>query len=193
MSHPIQAVIAFVMTGTGSVYPIDQTDWYPFVKSRTSIEFEQCKDRNVDIRTPAQHIQNVRNILTIPISDLAALLEVSRQAIYKWLAQDSYPETDKLSRITELSKIADLFKKSDVNKAGMLLNMKIFEGRSLLDLFKDRKPYENEVKELIVEAQAMKQAYEKSGLAQLKAQQTNDWLSSISIPSYDEKHQVDIK
>lgn len=137
----------------------------------------------LDERTPVQHLQNIRNILALPVADLASLFEVSRQSIYKWLAQDSFPEMDKIARITELSKVAVLFKNSGIHRAGILLNMKLFSGQSLFWLFKARKPYENELRELIAEAQVMEKAYEECGIAQSNTKPTNDWLSSISIPA----------
>lgn len=137
-----------------------------------------------DAHTPIEHLENIRTVLNPSISELAILFDVSRQAIYKWLAQESAPEHDRLARITVLSKIADDFKEAGIQRAGALLNMKAFEDQSLFDLLKSGKPYEQEVQALISEEKIIEASYVRSGLSQSSAESTNDWKASISIPTY---------
>lgn len=141
----------------------------------------------MDIRTPIEHLRNIRAVLNPSISELATLFEVSRQAIYKWLSADSFPEEDKRVRITELSKIADAFKEAGLREGVALLNMKLFHGLSLIDLLRTRKPHGNQVQELIAEAKMMEAAYQQSGLMHSNTKQTNDWLSAVSIPAHHEE------
>ena len=122
-----------------------------------------------------------------PVAELAILFEVSRQAIYKWLAQDSSPEEDKLELIITLSKIADSFKEAGIHRSGALLHMKNINGQSLFDLLKAKLPYEKQVSTLITEARAMEAAYKHSGLAQSNALSTNDWQTTLSIPTFREE------
>ena len=181
---------SLLIAGTGSSYPLNNAKtWKAFVQPRASLDFEQVENLSLkmDLRTPAEHLQNIRTVLNPPISELAVLFDVSRQAIYKWLSEESQPEADKLLHITKLSQIADAFQEAGIHRGGALLNMKLFEGQSLLDLLKARQPYEKQVRELIAEAQIMETAYQKSGLAQSNARPTNDWLSSVSIPAHHEE------
>ena len=180
------------MTGTGSSYPLEKRkEWQCYVGNRVPLVFEEGDNLSlrVDVRTAAEHLANIRTVLNPPISELAILFSVSRQAIYKWLARDSLPENDKLVRIVILSKIADSFKEAKIQRAGALLSMKNASGESLFDLLKTDKPYEKQLKELIDEARIMETNYQQSGLAQSNAKPTNDWFSSSSISSYREDHQ----
>jgi len=191
MTTKLVLSFGLLISGTGSAYPLENArTWQPFVQSRASLDFDEIGyvHSTMDLRTPLEHLQNIRTILNPPVAELASLFDVSRQAVYKWLAEDSSPESDKVARITELSNIADAFKEAGIHRAGTLLNMKLFDGRSLFDLLKANRPYQEQVKELIAEAKIMEAAYEQSGLSQSNAKPTNDWLSTVSIPSYPEKH-----
>ncbi len=180
-----------ILTGTGSIYPQEEAKkWQQYLEPR--VQFIPKKDEktlpNVDVRTPIEHLENIRTVLNPPISELAILFDVSRQAIYKWLAQESVPEHDRVVRITMLSKIADAFKEAGIQRAGALLNMKAFEGQSLFDLLKSGKPYKKAVQALISEAKIVESSYVRSGLSQSNATSTNDWKASISIPAYQEEN-----
>lgn len=186
-------VIGTVLLGTGSVYGIDRAEnWRHHVQPRVPFILDAAEAsgdtvERPDVRTAAEHIESIRSILNPSMADLAALFDVSRQAIYKWLSGDATPEQDKLDRIVELSRIADVFHAAGVSRAGTLLKMKTFGGRSLMDLIKSGESCSEHVEALINEAKAMEASYRQSGLATSKAKPTNDWQSSISIPSSSEQ------
>lgn len=183
------AQTAFVMlVGTGSVYGMDRSNiWLSYVQHRVPFVIDSGVSDNtaerVDVRTPLEHLENIRSLLNPAVSDLASAFDVSRQAVYKWLSNDSKPEPEKLSRIVALSRIADAFKEAGVARAGSLLKMKTFDGRSLLDIVRAGDDWRQPVDVLIAESRAMEQAYERSGLARSKAKPSSDWLASQSIPS----------
>jgi len=180
-------VIGLLIAGTGSIYPIENARlWQNHLENRSSLGFEKRTsiEKHVDVRTVKEHIENIRMTLNPSIAELAALFGVSRQAIYKWLSQNSHPEADKFEHIKLLSKIADLFTAAGIQRANILLNMKNSQGKSLYDLLKAKQPYEEQLKMLIAEAQVMEA--QRSGLTQSSAKSTNDWLSSISIPPFYE-------
>ena len=185
-------VMTSLLVGTGSAYGIERSEvWRNYVQPRVAFPLAAINDRresmvHVDVRTAVEHLENIRAVFNPSVADLAILFAVSRQSIYKWLATDSIPEEDKLIRITALSHIADAVKQAGVSRAGALLKMKLFDGQSLLDLVKAGKDCTEQVRTLIAEAQKMEAAYDHSGLAQAKAKPTNDWRSSVSIPSYPE-------
>jgi len=190
--HPQVAftIISMMLVGTGSSYAVENAQkWQSHVEPRSPLSIERTNvlDPKIDVRTPLEHLKNIRATLNPPIAELATLFEVSRQAIYKWLAQDSSPEEDKLKLITTLSKIADSFTDAGIHRSGALLHMKNVNGQSLFDLLKAKLPYEKHVSILIAEAQAMEAAYERSGLAQSNALPTNDWQATISLPSFREE------
>ncbi|WP_320534315.1 helix-turn-helix transcriptional regulator [Robbsia andropogonis] len=179
-------VIACMIGGTGSVFALSHVkDWSKMVDSRVPYFDVQTADPDpvrLDIRSAAEHLANIRQVLNPAIADLAMVFGVSRQAIYKWIGGDTTPEPENLERIGLLSAAADAFKQAEVTRASSLLKMKAFEGRSLLDLVAAGQLLPEHTQMLITEAQAMDAAYSRSGLAKSKAAQSDDWLAELSIP-----------
>lgn len=190
--HAAFMVISTILFGTGSVYGLDRSEsWRHHIQPRVPFILDEVGSSldstgRPDVRTVAEHIENIRNVLNPSVADLAALFDVSRQAVYKWLYGRSTPEADKLDQIHELSQIADVFRDAGVARAGTLLKMKTFDGRSLMDLIKSGENRREHIDALITEAKAMESAYGQSGLATSKSKPTSDWQSDISIPGSSE-------
>jgi len=183
---------ALAVVGTGSVFDLSRAgDWRTMLQPRVQfiVDVDVLGDtpaQRPDLRTAAEHLANIRQVLNPAIMDLASVLGVSRQAIYKWIGGDATPEDDKLNRIRALSVAADAFREAGVSRASTLLKMKVFEGRSLLDLAAsgDLKPAH--VQTLINEAKAMEAAYDRSGLSRTKARPSDEWQTEVSIPGSPE-------
>lgn len=183
-----QTAFVVMLVGTGSAYAMDRLDtWRLHLQHRVPFIPEMGIQGNgferIDVRTPLEHLENIRTVLNPAVSDLASVFDVSRQAIYKWLSNDSKPEPEKLARVQALSQIADAFKDAGVARAGSLLKMKTFGDRSLMDIVKAGADWREAVDVLIAESRAMESAYERSGLAKSKAKPTSDWQTSQSIPA----------
>lgn len=186
-SKQVLKTIGILIVGTGSMYSLDTApQWHSHLEHRSSLVLEKTPTSHIDVRTPKEHLENIRSTLNPSISDLAILLDVSRQSIYKWLSQNSYPESEKLESIKTLSKIADMFRHAGIKRAEVLLSMKNPSGVSLFELLKAKQPYEEQLKLLIAEAKAMEASQEQMRIVDSKALSTNDWRSSISIPAYQE-------
>lgn len=140
-----------------------------------------------DVRTVPEHIENIRGTLKPKMADLAAIFNVSRQAIYKWISEETTPEAETILRIRQLSRISDRFGEANISRAETLLKMKTFDGLSLMDLIQSGDNTDEHIDALIDEAKAMESAYRNSRLWDSKAKPTDDWLSSISIPGSFEK------
>lgn len=189
---PAVALISTILLGTGSIYGVERAEqWRHYLQPRVPFILDDAASGEVagrpDVRTPAEHIENIRSVLNPSVADLAAIFDVSRQAIYKWLSSDSTPEPEKNARIVELSRIADDIRAAGVSRAGSLLKMKTFGGQSLMDLMMAGKNRAEHVAALVAEAKAMEAAYTSSGLSNSKAKPTNDWQSSVSIPGAAER------
>lgn len=184
------AVIAWALGGTGSVFALSHAnEWGKMLDTRVPYFDVQTAGVDVarpDIRSAAEHLANIRQVLNPAIADLATVFGVSRQAIYKWIGGESTPEADKLERIRSLSLAADAFQKAEVTRASSLLKMKAFDGRSLLDLVAEGQLAPEHSQTLIAEAQAMDAAYSRSGLAKSKAAPSDDWRAELSIPGSSE-------
>ena len=191
LKNPVQtafAIMNMVVVGTGSAYGADRIEeWSGYIQPRVSIVLYNAVETVnhpsvLDVRSPVEHIENIRSVLNSSVSDLAGLFDVTRQAVYKWLSGDSIPESDKLNRIVKLSEIADTFNAAKISRVGSLLKMKAFNGQSLMDLLKTGDDCTAQVLALISEAKAMEASYQKSGLASSKAKPTDDWQAYVSIP-----------
>ena len=183
-------VIACALGGTGSVFALSHAnEWGKMLDTRVPYFDVQTADADAvrpDIRSAAEHLANIRQVLNPAIADLATTFGVSRQAIYKWIGGESTPEDDKLERIRSLSLAADAFQKAGVTRASSFLKMKAFEGRSLLDLVAAGQLLPEHAQTLIAEASAMDAAYSRSGLAKSKAVASDDWRAELSIPGSSE-------
>lgn len=181
---------ALAVGGTGSVFDISRAnDWRKMLDTRVPYFDVQTTDTDAarpDIRSAAEHLANIRQVLNPAIADLATVFGVSRQAIYKWIGGETTPEDDKLERIRALSLAADAFQKAGVTRASSLLKMKAFEGRSLLDLVAAGQLLPEHTQTLIAEARAMDAAYSRSGLAKSKAVPSDEWRAELSIPGSSE-------
>jgi len=184
------AVIACVLSGTGSVFALSHAnEWGKMLDTRVPYFDVQTVDTNgarPDIRSAEEHLVNIRQVLNPAIADLATVFGVSRQAIYKWIGGESTPEPEKFERIRSISFVADAFLKAGVTRATSLLKMKAFEGRSLMDLVSTGQLLPEHTQLLIAEAQAMDAAYNRSGLAKSKATPSDDWRAELSIPGSSE-------
>lgn len=183
-------VIACALGGTGSVFDLSRAnEWRKMLDARVPYFDVQAADTDAkrpDIRSAAEHLANIRQVLNPAIADLATVFGVSRQAIYKWIGGESTPETEKFERIRSLSLAADAFLKAGVTRAASLLKMKAFEGRSLMDLVAAGQLLPEHIQLLIAEARAMDAAYSRSGLAKSKALPSDDWRAELSIPGSSE-------
>ena len=75
------AMIGTVLFGTGSVYGLDRAEsWRHHIQPRVRFILDAA-DTSVDsadrpdLRTAAEHIENIRNVLNPPVADLAALFD----------------------------------------------------------------------------------------------------------------------
>lgn len=90
-------------------------------------------------------------------------------------------DASKVQFITNLSNVADAFSKAGLNDAKLLVKMKAFNGKSLMELVKEGESWNKPVQVLIDEAKAMNAAAESANYLASKAKPTDDWKSSISI------------
>lgn len=191
-SAAVIAVIgsALAVGGTGSVFDLSRAnEWRKMLDARIPYFDVQTTDADAarpDLRSAAEHLANIRQVLNPAIADLATVFGVSRQAIYKWIGGESRPEDDKLERIRSLSLAADAFQKAGVTRASSLVKMKAFESRSLMDLVADGQLLPEHTQLLITEAHAMDAAYSSSGLAKSKAVASDDWRAELSVPGFSE-------
>ena len=182
-----------LLCGTGSNFSLSHVDgWQKYVETRVPFDIQIAnntfKEKNLNVKTSAEHIENIRNIFNASISDIAVIFGVnSRQAVYKWLNGESNPETDKQEKIFKISEIADQFRNANIVRANSLLKMKAFHGKSLMDFLITGENTQSHVDALIKEAKIMEASYEKANISASKAKSTEDWKTSFAIPGSFER------
>jgi transcriptional regulator with XRE-family HTH domain len=106
------------------------------------IHIDRNDTYNVDARSPAEHVLNIRDVFSLRMSDLATVLGVTRPTAYAWMKGDE-PKPDAIKRIHRLSQIADDISQVEIPRLDKLIYRPVLNGRSLLDILKtDEDPAE---------------------------------------------------
>lgn len=92
-----------------------------------------------DTRSPAEHVANIRDVFGVSMSDLAVILGVTRPTAYAWLKGNELKQEFTITRIRQLSSIADGVKAMNIERMDKLIHRPIFKGESLFDLLKTDK------------------------------------------------------
>jgi len=119
-----------------NVQDSDETIWFG------CIHVEPSRAKQTDIRSPAEHVANIRDVFAISMSDLASVLGVTRPTVYAWLAGQE-PKGEAVICIQQLSRAADKFNQANIIRLDKLVHRPILNGRSLLDILRtDEDPVE---------------------------------------------------
>jgi transcriptional regulator with XRE-family HTH domain len=84
---------------------------------------------------PSEQLRLIRDTLSLSMSDLAAVMGVSRPTIYAWLEGDE-PNLDNQKALTRLWKVAKELGERQIERCDKLIKRPIFEGQTLLDKLK---------------------------------------------------------
>jgi transcriptional regulator with XRE-family HTH domain len=86
-----------------------------------------------DVRTPAEDLARIREVLRPAVSDLATTLGVSRQSVYNWLNGEQVAE-ENAARLRDLAQAADVLAHEGVAVNAALLKRKFANGRTLMQV-----------------------------------------------------------
>lgn len=186
------AAIGLVL-GTGSVAPStnynDRHGNYRPVNPTSNLgsrPIAKLSPEVADLITVEQHLKKIKTHIGLSISELSGFLGVTRQAIYKWQAGLSTPDTENIMKVRELSRLADGLAEAKVSRPSDLVKAKAFNGSSILDLMKRDEDYSESLAALIKEYRVLDASYTASKISFLKGAGNSDWKSSISVPSANE-------
>lgn len=191
-ARPACYIIAAALLSTGAVAITSSTErLQSYLKgnerpSAIASPHDSSQATRIDVRSAQQHLENIKSVFALPVSDLAQALGVTRQSIYKWMSASAIPEGDNLSRLASLSRIADQFSKANISRAGALLSVKVSGEKSVLELFRSGESVDEYIPQLVAEATAIDHAYESSAARNRAASDSSEWRSSISIPTASE-------
>ena len=85
------------------------------------------------IRTAAEDLARIREILKPAITTLALAFGVSRQTIYNWDGEEQ-PKPQHVTKLRDLAQVADIFAKSNIVVTGALMKRPVEGGRTLLEI-----------------------------------------------------------
>ena len=140
-THGSHAAIKLVVpllvltAGTGGVMTAHTTAELNRWVHNPRIHVEPSSSMQIDIRSPAEHVANIRDVFSINMSDLAFVLGGTRPTVYAWLAGQE-PKKEAIIRIQKLSCAADKFNQAKISRLDKLLHRPILNGHSLLDILK---------------------------------------------------------
>ncbi len=86
-----------------------------------------------DVRTPAEDLARIREVLHPSVSDLATTLGVSRQSVYNWLNGEQVAD-ENAARLQDLAQAADVLAHDGITVDAALLKRKFANGRTLMQV-----------------------------------------------------------
>ncbi|MFQ4139346.1 hypothetical protein PGN35_023820 [Nodosilinea sp. PGN35] len=134
------APLLVLTAGTGGVLTAHTTAELARWVYDPFIHVEPAGAKQVDTRSPAEHVANIRDVFSINMSDLASILGVTRPTVYAWLAGQE-PKGEAIVRIQELSRTAGQFKQANIMRLDKLVHRPIVNGYSLLDILKTNRDH----------------------------------------------------
>ncbi len=85
------------------------------------------------VRSPAENLARIREVLRPAVSDLAATFGVSRQSVYNWLNGDHVSE-ENAAKLQDLAQAADVLAHEGVTINAALLKRKFANRQSLMQI-----------------------------------------------------------
>lgn len=85
------------------------------------------------VRTPAEDLVRIREVLKPAISDLATTFDVSRQSVYNWLKGEPVAD-ENAAKLQDLAQASDVLDHSGITVSASLLKRKFANGRTLLQV-----------------------------------------------------------
>jgi hypothetical protein len=137
--------------------------------------------------TVAENIGRIRAVLIPAVTDLADLLNVSRQAVYDWQAGKPIA-AENSTRLEELAKAADLLAIEGLRGTSQTLRRPIKNGKTFFDLVKEGGPADSAARGLIeiIRTEFHQREALRKRLAGRK-QPSRDVFREIGAPMLDEK------
>lgn len=137
--------------------------------------------------TVMENISRIRTVLNPTVTDLASVLNVSRQAIYDWQAGKPIA-AENAARLSELARAADLFAVEGLRGTSQALRRPIKNGKNFFKLIEEGTPADTAARSLIeiVRSEFRQREALRSRLAGRK-RPSREALGEMGAPMLDEK------
>jgi transcriptional regulator with XRE-family HTH domain len=189
--EPFRAVkvvtpLLVLTAGTGGLVTAQGTEVLHRWAHTPQIHIERSSRKNIDTRSPAEHVVNIRQVLGLSMSDLAALLGVTRPTAYAWLKGEE-PKPDAVNRIQHLSQIADGISQANIPGMDKLVHRPVLDGRSLFSTLKTNEDA-SEIIALLkgIAAKESQNRLESKGFGK-NLRSIEEVVDEVSIPIYYER------
>lgn len=100
------------------------------------------------IRTPAEDLARIREVLKPAVSDLATTFGVSRQSIYNWLNGEPVAD-ENAAKLQDLAQAADVLAHGGVAMSPAVLKRKFANGRTLMQVAQAGESARNAAQQLV--------------------------------------------
>jgi transcriptional regulator with XRE-family HTH domain len=178
------AAIAFAfMAGTGGLTTAEYLQQrgdrgYKFVQIPAVVGL------NVGVRLPVENLKNIKAAFKPSMAELASVLQVSRQALYNWMAGEN-PSPECADRLEDLAKAAELVAAHGLDSP-YLLRRKIRDGKSLMEIIRDGGSAQDAARILIRVSE--KEAEQRESLKKTLARRRSSKLDNqdFGVPMLDE-------
>lgn len=130
-----------LLAGTGGHATVDylakrNEHGYRFVQFEGASPATQVAVQEDIVRTPAENLARIREVLKPTITELANLFGVSRQAVYDW--QSGKPTAvENAAKLNDLAKAADILAFRGIDASSTFLRRKVSGGKTLLDVVRE--------------------------------------------------------
>lgn len=153
MSGKAMATAAFViaLTGTGSNFSINNHEYWNTLARNRGISLIEATTQSFNQISTVEMLQAIQGRFSLSTTEFAERLGITRQGFYKWLS-GSEPGPGNVAKIKSLFNCAEKFNGLEFLKIHELVRVKVFSGKSLLDLVFTDQLLEGQIKALISEA-----------------------------------------
>lgn len=111
-------------------------------------------------------LAHVRSALGLSISDLAAVLEVTRPTVYSWIKGEQEPRAGSWRRVRELQQVAQRAEAYELPRMSRLVRRPLPNGPSVLERLRGGDPVSDEVFRALAELAQAEQNQRDSGKGQ---------------------------
>jgi orotate phosphoribosyltransferase len=105
-------------------------------EEHTEIDERDKADILPAMRSPAENLARIHEVLKPAMSDLVNLFGVSRQTIYNWQTGEQ-PSLDNAARLDDLAKAVDVIVAEGIKTPSQLVKRKLVGGKTLLETVRD--------------------------------------------------------
>jgi len=105
-------------------------------------------DVEMSFLSPSEQIRFIRETLSLNMSQIAELMEVTRPTAYRWLDGKESDRGETAGKIMRLAEKAKNIKDKNIPRVDLLIKRPLFDGKSFFDLLKENKDTSRELDEM---------------------------------------------